>query len=285
MKLSLGTAQFGFDYGISNKIGQVKKKELFKILDFCHKNNIFNLDTAKSYGNAEKILGQYYNINRFKINTKITNINTIKDIKNIKKNIEDSIQKLNIKNIQVCYIHSFNDIKKKKDANKIFLELNKLKKNKKIKKIGISLYSVDELRYCLKNYKFDVIQIPINIFNQDFCEKKILQILKKRKIEIEARSIFLQGFFFLKENQLSKKFNSIKNELSELRKVYNSNKKILVFCLGFIKKISNIKRVVIGVTKLKELKIIVREFNKQKKININYQSFKSKNILRNSLYW
>ena len=90
---------------------------------------------------------------------------------------------------------------------------------------------------------------------------------------------------FLKENQLPKKFNSIKNELIELRKIYNSNKKILAFCLGFIKKISNIKRVVIGVTKLKELKIIVREFNIQKKININYQSFKSKNIFRNSLYW
>jgi aryl-alcohol dehydrogenase-like predicted oxidoreductase len=173
MKLSLGTAQFGLDYGISNKIGQVKKKELFKILDFCQKNNISNLDTAKSYGDAEKILGQYYKINKFKINTKITNLNTLTDIKNIKKNIEDSIRKLNIKVIHVCYIHSFNDIKKKKNANKIFLELNKLKKNKIIKKIGISLYSIEELRYCLKNYNFVVIQMPINIFKQDFCEKKI----------------------------------------------------------------------------------------------------------------
>jgi aryl-alcohol dehydrogenase-like predicted oxidoreductase len=258
---------------------------LFKILDFCLKNNISNLDTAKSYGNAEKILGQYYKINKFKINTKITNLNTITDIKNIKKNIEDSLRKLNTKVIHVCYVHSFNDIKKKKDANKIFLELNKLKKNKIIKKIGISLYSIEELRYCLKNYKFDVIQIPINIFNQDFCEKKIFNILKKRKIEIEARSIFLQGLFFLKENQLPKRFNSIKNELIELRKVYNSNKKILACCLGFIKQISSIKIVVVGVTKLKELKTIVKEFNKQKKININYQFFKSKNVLRNSLYW
>ena len=57
MKLSLGTAQFGLNYGISNKKGLIKKNEVTKILDYCIKNNIRNIDTAKSYGNAEKILG------------------------------------------------------------------------------------------------------------------------------------------------------------------------------------------------------------------------------------
>ena len=33
-KLILGTAQFGFNYGINNSTGKVSKHEAFKILDF-----------------------------------------------------------------------------------------------------------------------------------------------------------------------------------------------------------------------------------------------------------
>ena len=38
MKLSLGTAQFGSNYGVCNKSGIIKKKEIKKILSFCKKN-------------------------------------------------------------------------------------------------------------------------------------------------------------------------------------------------------------------------------------------------------
>ena len=46
-----------------------------------------------------------------------------------------------------------------------------------------------------------------NIFDQRLDNKKILRNLKKRKIEIHARSIFLQGTL------LSKKYNNLKNNL------------------------------------------------------------------------
>ena len=74
MKLTLGTAQFGTNYGISNKQGKIKTKDLNKILSFCLKNNIKELDTARSYGNAEQRLGNFKKIDQFTINTKISNI-------------------------------------------------------------------------------------------------------------------------------------------------------------------------------------------------------------------
>ena len=36
-KFILGTAQFGMNYGISNKNGKIKSNEIFKILNFLKK--------------------------------------------------------------------------------------------------------------------------------------------------------------------------------------------------------------------------------------------------------
>ena len=57
-KLALGTAQFGIDYGINSISGKVKTQEIEKILHLAKSENINLLDTAASYGDSEKILGQ-----------------------------------------------------------------------------------------------------------------------------------------------------------------------------------------------------------------------------------
>ena len=51
-KIVLGTAQFGLQYGIANRIGRIAKKEVFAILEFAHKEGIDTLDTAYSYGES-----------------------------------------------------------------------------------------------------------------------------------------------------------------------------------------------------------------------------------------
>ena len=48
MRISLGTAQFGLDYGISNKSGKIEPKEVDKILSFA-KNGIKSIDTASKH--------------------------------------------------------------------------------------------------------------------------------------------------------------------------------------------------------------------------------------------
>ena len=86
------------------------------------------------------------------------------------------------------------------------------------KKIGVSVYSVDYLKkIILSGIKINVVQIPINIFNQTF-DNKLLSDIKKRNIEIHARSIFLQGLTLknsknIKNNLLKKKLLFFENIL------------------------------------------------------------------------
>lgn len=57
-KLSIGTAQFGLDYGITNKRGKVPKEEAIAIIHEALRLGIRTFDTAAEYGEAEAILDE-----------------------------------------------------------------------------------------------------------------------------------------------------------------------------------------------------------------------------------
>ena len=107
----------------------------------------------------------------------------------------------------------------------------------------------------MNSYKIGVVQIPYSA--ADRRGKKYFKYLKKRDIEIQVRSIFLQGALLSK----------IKSNL-KLTKIYNKikEKKIidrLNILFSFILKDINIDKIVIGVRQVNELKMIMN-FNKLK---------------------
>ena len=104
---------------------------------------------------------------------------------------------LNKKKIYGLLIH---DYKQLKDNKRLFQDLINLKKKKIINKIGVSIYSEKEF-YELKKYynKIDILQLPINIFDQRLIDSNFLKRIKRYNIEIHARSIFLKGIL-LKQN-------------------------------------------------------------------------------------
>ena len=67
------------------------------------------------------------------------------------------------------------------------------KKVKFTKLIYVSIYNPEEINYAIKKFKFDIIQLPINLFDRKLIDNGILSRLKKHGYEIHARSIFLQG--------------------------------------------------------------------------------------------
>ena len=58
-KIVIGTAQFGYDYGISNINGRVSSREVMNILHYSYENGINTIDTSKLYGISEKVIGNY----------------------------------------------------------------------------------------------------------------------------------------------------------------------------------------------------------------------------------
>ena len=93
-KLAVGTVQFGLDYGIANRKGQVRGDEISVILDMAWENGIDTLDTAKAYGTSEELIGTYLKQRpewAWNIITKLSD-----GEKKIIKQVQDSIKKLTI---------------------------------------------------------------------------------------------------------------------------------------------------------------------------------------------
>ena len=79
-KITLGTAQWGMNYGITNSLGIPNNEELKAIIDLAKKNKITFSDSASAYGNTEQIIGKLTN-NEFNIITKVGNIRSENSIK------------------------------------------------------------------------------------------------------------------------------------------------------------------------------------------------------------
>ena len=54
-KLSLGTVQFGLDYGIANFEGKPSQEKVNDIVEFLNKEGLNCFDTAQEYGNSEPV--------------------------------------------------------------------------------------------------------------------------------------------------------------------------------------------------------------------------------------
>ena len=88
LKIGIGTAQFGLNYGITNLNGIVEESEVRNILN----DNFYSyIDTACSYGVSEKIIGKNLLEKNKKIITKI--ILDEKNICELESNFTKSLKK------------------------------------------------------------------------------------------------------------------------------------------------------------------------------------------------
>tara|TARA_B100001057_G_scaffold334525_1_gene335147 strand:+ start:4650 stop:5495 length:846 start_codon:yes stop_codon:yes gene_type:complete len=248
-KLIIGTAKFGFSYGIGNKKIRIKKKEVFKILNFAKLNGINTLDTAINYGDCEKILGDY-GVKKWRV---ITKLPTVKDIKQVDRLVVRSIENLKIDQIDTLLFHDTKQMLSRK-GEKIFKKILDLKKQGLIKKIGFSVYFPNEVKKILRNYKFQVIQCPFNIIDRRMVDERIFSLLKRNNIEIHARSIFLKGLLLLNKNQIPKRFKKWGHLWNNLHNFLKSKNKLpFEVCANFALSNRMIDKIVVGFDDKKQL--------------------------------
>ena len=60
--LCLGTVQFGMKYGINNRQGQPSMNDSVEMIKYAVDNGVKYIDTARAYGDAELVIGEYNKI-------------------------------------------------------------------------------------------------------------------------------------------------------------------------------------------------------------------------------
>ena len=127
----------------------------------------------------------------------------------------------------------------------------------------------------MKKFRFDLIQAPLNIFDQRLINSGWLKKLKNMKIEVHARSIFLQGVLLLKHNQLPKKLKKFSKYWKLWETWLKKNKLSPIHaCLLFVARQDKLDGIIVGCDSKAHLTEILKF--KKMKIKNNFLTFKMK---------
>jgi aryl-alcohol dehydrogenase-like predicted oxidoreductase len=265
MKLGLGTVQFGLPYGITNTEGQVSQTDTLNILTSARKFGIDLLDTATAYGSSEERLGVCLKESdgldsSFRIITKTIPLNSRhigkSDVKRVEQGFYSSLQNLNQSCVDGLLVHHAEDLLVP-GGELLYESLQQLKNEGRIKKLGVSVYNGTQIEAILKRYTIDLIQLPVNVFDQRLLTSGLIAELKRQGVEIHVRSIFLQGVLLAEIENIPeqlKPYQAIFNRFDEA--VRASGLSRLTAVLGFIESISDIDYAIVGALSVDQLKSI-----------------------------
>jgi len=209
MKIGLGTVQFGTDYGINAESVRVGSSEVKDIIDYARCMSIDLLDTAPAYGDSEQVLGGS-NTQDFKVVTKTRHFDQAvisdKEVSQLGIDLEQSLSLLKRKSVYGVLVHNADDLLKP-GADKIFNHLQIYKKEGFVSKIGVSVYTSDQLQKIIDRFDIDLVQLPFNILDKRLIDSGILNYIHRQGVEVHARSIFLQGLLLMTNESRPNKFN------------------------------------------------------------------------------
>ena len=278
MELGLGTAQFGFDYGLSNTSGKVPLEKVRTILECARGNGIRVIDTAYDYKDSERVLGEALPGNHdFSIITKLPALKkksvTIHDTASLEKTFRTSLKRLKAERVAGLLMHHPGDLLVP-GGEKLYSLLRSLKAAGAVGKIGVSVYDGSEIDRLFHYYDFDLVQLPLNVLDQRLIQSGHVAMLNKLGIEVHVRSTFLQGLLLMPPDDIDRYFSPI----LPLIKRYSTflNKNGMTACegaLGFLRRQEGIDVILTGVTSEKELENNCETFRMELPLSVDFSDF------------
>lgn len=265
MKLGIGAAQFGVEYGISNNLGKTTESEVAAILDVAAAHGICVIDTSPSYGDSESVLGRMLpGQHNFRIVTKtiklMRDVITPGDAAALEETFLRSLDCLGQPSVYGLLVHQLDDLLAHGGAL-LMQKAQSLKARGLVEKIGLSLsrFTERQLDQVLDKYPLDLIQLPLNILDQRLLVSGRLRGLKIAGIELHARSIFLQGLLLMQPETLPPWFDEVKGHLRRYHdEIARGGMSPVQAALDFVLALDEIDAVICGVNDATQLRELIR---------------------------
>ncbi len=217
-RIVLGTVQLGLAYGIANRMGKPDGKMAGAIVSEAWENGIREFDTAQGYGDSETVLGEAFSklgiTNEARVISKLDpQINHL-DGKVVAESVDKSLKKLRCPSLYGLLLHNESSLEHWKKG--LGDHMRQAVQMGKVKKIGVSVYSVERAIEAVKLSGIDVIQLPANIWDQRFEKAGFFKEAEKRDIEVYVRSVFLQGLLLLRPDDVPGHLSEAKKYLEQV---------------------------------------------------------------------
>ncbi|MEO0411754.1 MAG: aldo/keto reductase [Pseudomonadota bacterium] len=275
MRLSLGTAQFGLDYGITNSHGQVSPAQVEAVLETALTRGITDIDTAAAYGNAEAVLASsHVDFQAFDITSKIPALSGLtlpQALSTIEASVCTSAEHLG-PSLNSILFHSAADVLGP-EGLLYWQKLEDVAAQYGAQHIGVSIYDSGDVAALLKRVTPSAVQLPINVLDQRLLLDGTLETLTARGVHVQARSVFLQGALLSVPATLPGPLRALEGTLTALNTAAKDNGcEVMDLCLGFLKLTGLLESAVVGVTNAAEL-IMICDAMERPVAALPYQNF------------
>lgn len=265
MRLCLGTVQQGMEYGVNNKYGKPSLEESIELFHRAFESGIDLFDTARAYGDAELIIGEYFkrygNKDKIRVISKLRP-NVFEENDNyyevMKRECLDSLERMGITKLYGYLLHTPEYIREPK----IVQAMVNLKEEGIVENIGVSIYNIEDGDVAIETGVVDFIQLPFSVFDQRGESTGFFKRAKKAGITIFTRSAFLQGLFYVNADKIPERVLHTENVLRDFNRLLNEyNADRTETLIGFVKEQEYIDYLVFGADDIEQLYEDINVFN------------------------
>lgn len=257
-RIALGTVQFGLPYGIANEAGQVSYDETAAILRHGRAAGLDTLDTASTYGESEQRLGEI-GVAQWRVISKLPVIPESRpDVAAwVRESVTSALDRLRIPRLYGLLLHRSGQLLGPQ-GGELYRALTALKNQGTVEKIGISIYSPDELDAVWPGFALDLVQAPFNVIDRRIVTSGWLARLHACGTEVHVRSVFLQGLLLMDARKRPVAFDRWRPLWEEWSRWVDGQKLTpSQACLSVASSHAEIGRIVVGVDSLNHLRDIL----------------------------
>lgn len=257
-KLTLGTVQFGLNYGVANEGGKPAYETARDIIALARENGVNCLDTAVKYGESEAVLGKA--LAELNIKDEMVVVSKVPPVENadatsgdiesfIRDAVTGSLKRLGLDYLPICLFHKDEDFAHV-DA------LLKLRDEGLVKHVGVSAgTNPDNILPAVSSGQAEAVQIPFNVFDKTVFDTKFFDQIETNGVALFSRSVYLQGLLLMPEDKILPELRDVipaRRQLETIAKELDMT--MAELCMRYVISQKMVTSVLVGVDSIEQMK-------------------------------
>ena len=243
----LGTAQLGADYGIANRTGRPDAEEAEDILERAWRVGVRILDTARSYGDSETVIGAFLERNPecpFAVISKLEAGVDLADAGAVETAVRESRDRIGrplegMLLLNAAMLSTLSD--GGRDAFRRCIA------NGLVAAVGVSVYTPEEFKAAMTEDTIDIIQAPFNALDRRLIDQGLIQRAVTAGKQVFLRSVYLQGLLLMEPADLPPAMAFAAEPLTRWRRLCaDYGLPPLAGALGFVRAVAPDAHIVVG---------------------------------------
>jgi len=226
--LALGTVELGMDYGIKvpGDYGKPDEAEAIRLVHAALEAGINFIDTARSYGESEAVLGRALRGRReevilaTKVATQRPDGSTLRGEalkRHMHTGLDTSLKLLQTDHVDLWQIHNV-DADLLAQIETVAESFAEAQAQGKVRAVGGSTYGVDIPLVALEMGLFDMLQVTYSVLDQRLADQ-VFPLAAEHDVGIVVRSILLQGVLTERGDYLPDRLATLRERSRQFRQV------------------------------------------------------------------